>query len=102
MQTVLTVVSLVALCLSAGVVALNWAYVIANFRFRRQGMARRISLMHLVPQLLVGIAAILSSRTAPSFLPIWSLWLVALADPALLQILIRPLALLRHRARPQA
>ena len=102
MQTVHTILSLVALCLAAGVVALNWAYVIANFRVHYQGMGRRISLIHLVPQLLVGMAAIVLPRPAPSFTPVWSLWLVALADPALLQILIRPLVRLRHRARPEA
>lgn len=100
MHTFLAITSSAILVFAAVIVALNWGYVIANYLAQRQGRESRISLVHAAPQLLVLIAAILSLRAGLP-LPSWVLWLVALADPGLFQILVRPFSLLRQKTRAQ-
>ena len=96
-----TFTSSALLALGACVVALNWVGVIASYRLKRQGSSRHVSLVHLVPQLFVLVAAIISSRFASPALPGWLFLLVALVDPALYSILFLPVFLLRRRLRAQ-
>ena len=95
------IVSCIVLALGACVVVLNWACVIANIRLRRQGAKRHVSTISFVPQLLVLISAIVSSRLVSPPIPGWVFWLVAFADPALFSILYYPVFLLRKKLGAQ-
>jgi hypothetical protein len=98
-QTFLTIVSSVILIFAACTVVLNWACVIASYHFRRQGIKRHVSTVPLLAQLLVVVAAIISSRVTPALIPGWLFGLVAFTDVALLQILYHPVFLLRRKLR---
>jgi len=90
-----TVASSVLLFLAACVVALNWRGVITSYRLKRQGSLRNVSLIYVVAQILVFVAAVISFRVPFSPLPSWLFLVVALADPALLSIAYLPVFLLR-------
>ena len=96
-----TVASSIFLVLGACVVALNWSGVIAGYHLKRKGSQRNISLVPLVAQIFVFVAAVISFRAPSSSLPGWLFLLVAIADPALLSILYLPVLLLRRKRRAQ-
>jgi hypothetical protein len=98
---VANIVSVVLLVLAGYVVLLNWAGVIASYRFWRGGVKRHVSTIFAVVQLLVVAAASASAFATSAWLPHWLFWLVALADAALLQLLFFPILLLRRKRRVQ-
>lgn len=96
---VANVLSVIFLALSACVVVLNWACVIASYRYWRGGIKRHVSTIFALAQILVLAAAIASAQAPIAWLPQWSFWLVAFADAALLQMLYFPILLLRRKGR---
>ncbi|MEO5627084.1 MAG: hypothetical protein ABIQ70_13840, partial [Dokdonella sp.] len=98
---VANLLSVIFLTLAVYVVVLNWACVIASYRFWRGGVKRHVSPMFALAQILVLAAAIASKQAPVAWLAHWSFWLVAFADAALLQMLCFPILLLRRRGRAQ-
>lgn len=96
---VANVLSIIFLALAACVVVLNWACVIASYRFWRGGVKRHVSTIFALAQILVVAAAIASMQATVAWLPHWSFWFVAFADAALLQMLYFPILLLRRKGR---
>lgn len=99
--TFTVIASLIFLALSACVVVLNWACVVASFRFHRKGIERHVSTVPLLAQIFALVAAAFSLRATSAHIPGWLFWLVALSDAALLQILYVPVFLLRRKFRAQ-
>lgn len=91
------IVSVIFLVLAGYVVLLNWACVIASYRYWRGGVKRHVSTIFAVVQLLVAGAAIASRFATNAWLPHWLFWFVAFADAALLQLFVFPILLLRRR-----
>ena len=89
----------VLLALGACVVVVNWYAVIASYRFKRQGVARHISLIPALSQIFVIAAAFIAHLGAVSGIPEWLFWAVALSDVSLYSILYFPAHLLRRRFR---
>ncbi|MEO5558646.1 MAG: hypothetical protein ABIO49_02750 [Dokdonella sp.] len=96
---VANVLSAIFLALAAYIVVLNWACVIATYRFWRGGIKRHVSTIPVLAQILVCAAAIASAQANVAWLPHWSFWLVAFADAALLQLFYLPIFLLRRKRR---
>jgi hypothetical protein len=93
------ILAVVVLAFGACVDVLNCGCVIANIRFKRQGIKRHVSTQPLLAQIFAYIGALLSSRTLTPLLPGWIFWLVALSDVALLSILYYPIFLIRRKFR---
>jgi len=81
-------ISTIATCASlalAGVVCLlNWGYLLANHRRKRQGSKRNVSTIPLVAQVLVLLAASINRQ---SNFPAWVFWAISFSDPALYLLL---------------
>ena len=97
----LNVGSSIVLALAAFMVVFNWRCVVASYRFRRQGIDRHVSTVPAVAQVLVLVAAFISSSSPSPLVPGWVFCLVALSDVALLQVLYLPVFLLRRKFRAQ-
>ena len=102
MDSSLNTIACLVLGAAAFLAAMNWNCLFANRRNKRLGVDKHHSFVMVVPQILVGLAALISRRLVHPWLPSWSFWLVALADVSLLSLAIWPFILIRQRLQSQS
>ena len=97
----LALVAIVSLSLATLVSAGNWIGVMAWLRDRRRGSSRSFSLVPVATSALVVVAALTNPSADPGHISPWILWLVALTDLALWQLLYLPIFLFLKRRKGQ-
>lgn len=95
-MTAATAASAIFLALAAFVVAMNWACLIANLRYRKKGIKKHSSTVPIVAQFFAALAANTGSHSGIT--PILVCVAVALADPALYSLLYLPIFLLQKNS----
>ena len=101
MTLFLAIAGSTALLAAVYVVALNWLAVINWLRSRRTDSPRRSSLVPVLAQVMALASSLALSQSQIVEFPLWLFWAVALADPALLQLLYLPVFLLTKNRKPQ-
>lgn len=94
MQAFLTGLSFVLIALAIGVVVMNYAAAMLSARNKRLGIDKHHSMVFLVAQLLLWLAAV-----ASPVVPRWVLFAIAAADLSLWMLLYLPIFLLLQRFR---
>ena len=97
----LAIVTIVCLSLATLVSVGNWIGVMACLRDRRRGSSRSFSLVPVVTLALVVVAALTNPSADRGYISTWILWLVALTDLALWQLLYLPIFLFLNRHKGQ-
>ena len=97
----LAIIAIVCVSLATLVSAGNWVAVVAWLRDRRRGISRNFSLVPVLTLALVVVAALTNPSEDPGRISPWILWLVALTDLALWQLLYLPIFLFLERHKGQ-
>ena len=94
---VLNLLASMLFCAALFVVGMNWSCVFLNFRNRRRGIDKHHSMVPVVAQVLLVIAAQCSRLEQSPWLPTLAFWILGLADISLWMLASLPFVLLYRK-----